>query len=86
MNNKKIVMVEIAGKGGICHYTYNLAQALANIKPRVNADTRRSNADTRRFNLRKSVCNMRESALTNIQSYSGAMEIDSVTMPVVDVN
>ena len=29
MQNKKILMIEIAGKGGICHYTYNLAQALA---------------------------------------------------------
>lgn len=28
MNKKRIVMIEIAGKGGICHYTYNLANAL----------------------------------------------------------
>ncbi|MCM8781396.1 MAG: glycosyltransferase, partial [Candidatus Omnitrophica bacterium] len=27
--NRKIIMVEIAGKGGICHYTYNLSQELS---------------------------------------------------------
>jgi len=27
--HKKILQIEIAGKGGICHYTYNLSQALS---------------------------------------------------------
>jgi glycosyltransferase involved in cell wall biosynthesis len=29
MSKQQVVMVEIAGKGGICHYTYNLVQALS---------------------------------------------------------
>jgi glycosyltransferase involved in cell wall biosynthesis len=32
MRNPYISLVEIAGKGGICHYTYNLAQALSKSK------------------------------------------------------
>jgi len=28
-NQSKVVLIEIAGKGGICHYTYNLAQSLS---------------------------------------------------------
>ena len=28
MDKKKVVIIEIAGKGGICHYSYNLANAL----------------------------------------------------------
>ena len=28
VNNSRIIQVEIAGKGGICHYTYNLAKSL----------------------------------------------------------
>ena len=30
--NNKIIMIEPAGKGGICHYTYNLCQALGKKK------------------------------------------------------
>ncbi len=29
INKQKIIQVEIAGKGGICHYTYNLAEGLS---------------------------------------------------------
>ena len=32
MSNPYVSLVEIAGKGGICHYTYNLAQALSRNK------------------------------------------------------
>ncbi|MFH1413968.1 MAG: glycosyltransferase [Candidatus Omnitrophota bacterium] len=28
---RRVIQVEIAGKGGICHYTYNLAQRLSNL-------------------------------------------------------
>lgn len=30
MENIKVIQIEIAGKGGICHYTYNLSESLAN--------------------------------------------------------
>ena len=29
IKNFKILLVEISGKGGICHYSYNLAQAIS---------------------------------------------------------
>lgn len=32
MNNNKVLQIEIAGKGGICHYTYNLVKALSKLK------------------------------------------------------
>lgn len=35
--NKKILLIEIAGKGGICHYTYNLAQAMSKLRKVVLA-------------------------------------------------